>query len=107
MSRFQKRKPQSWEKYNSILFGVIVGLVVPFIGLAILMMINEQLVAMTSFDGLSEKLLRLLAICLNLIPFNIFSKKRLLPSMRGVFLPTMLYIIIWLFLYSEELMKNF
>jgi hypothetical protein len=114
MNRFHKRKnPDGWEQYDSLIFGIIVGFLLPFVGLAILMMINEQLAALKiqsgngTFDGLAERTVRLLAICLNLIPFNIFSKRRMLPSMRGIFLPTILYIGIWLFLHGQGLLSNF
>jgi len=100
----QQRKRQSWEKYDSVLFGLGVGLVVPFIGLAILMIINETFASSGgAFDGFSDKFTRLLAICLNLIPFSVFNKKRMIPSMRGVFIPTLIYAMIWFFIYSAQI----
>lgn len=103
MRPIQKR--QEWEKYDSIIFGIGVGVLVPFVGLAILMMLNEQIAALDIetanglFDGLSDRLLRLLAICLNLIPFNLFKRRRMDASMRGSFFPTFAYAMWWMSVY--------
>lgn len=88
---------------NSIVVGIIVGLVVPFVGLAILMMLNEQLAYLditfpngSTFDGLSPRLLNALAICLNLIPFRYYVSQYKNESLRGVVFPTVLYVIYWM-----------
>jgi hypothetical protein len=112
MYQQQRRKPHGWEKYNTLLAGIVIGLVVPFVGLAFLMMANENLAAadiQTSngiFDGLSDRLVRLLAICLNLIPFTIFSNRRMMAAMRGVFIPTIVYALIWLSIYSAQILAG-
>lgn len=91
---------------DSIIFGLVVGLIVPFVGYAILMMLNEALEVMnfTTKGGgvfsISEKLLLLMAVCLNLIPFHYFRNHRLDFSMRGIVFPTLIYVFAWGFKYS-------
>ena len=103
----QQRKPKGWEKHDSILFGLGIGLVVPFVGLAVLMMINESFVGSSGpFDGFTDKFIRLLAIVLNLLPFSVFNRKRMIPSMRGVFIPTIIYALIWLSIYSAHILAG-
>ena len=103
----QQPKPKSWEKYDSILFGIGAGIVVPFIGLAVLMMINESFAGLSGpFTGFTDKLIRLLAIILNLLPFSVFNRKRMLQSMRGVFIPTFIYALIWLSIYNAHILAG-
>ncbi|MGB0863202.1 MAG: hypothetical protein ACPG19_13065 [Saprospiraceae bacterium] len=106
MERLQK--VQGIRKYNAVWFGIIMGIVVPFVGYAVLLMINESIGAAgwqvngNTFGGFSHKLMALIAICMNLIPFTVFQKKKMDNAMRGVFMPTMAYIIVWIYFYSAE-----
>ena len=103
----QQRQVKSWEKYDSVLFGLGIGVVVPFVGLAILMMINESFTGSAgAFDGFTDKFIRLLAVILNLLPFSVFNRKRMIPSMRGVFIPTIIYALIWLSIYSAQILAG-
>lgn len=103
---------QQFSKYNKVWFGLILGVVVPFVGYAVLLMVNEQLgsfeweVQGNQFEGFSEKLLRLLAICLNLIPFTWGQRQRMDNLMRGVFVPTIIYVMVWMVLHSAEIFSE-
>ena len=107
--RFSNTNPPNFFQRDSLLLGIIAGLIAPFVGLAVLILLNEQLAtanirtAQGTFDGLTDKLIRLMAICLNLIPFTIFQRRRFDRSMQGVFIPTMFYIIIWIYIYRSSL----
>lgn len=103
---------QQFSKYNTLWFGLLLGLVVPFVGYAVLLMVNEQIGALgwevqgNAFGGFSEKLLRLLAICLNLAPFTWGQRQRMDNLMRGVFIPTIIYVMVWMVLHSAEIFSE-
>lgn len=96
---------------NKLWVGLLIGLVVPFVGYAILLIIYDQLDAMgaTSSIGFSDnfrqRTLGVIAICLNLIPINIFQRKRFGESLRGLALVTVLYAIGWVIYYSSSFFK--
>ena len=101
---YQRQQPQGLKKNDNLLFGIGSGVIVPFVGLAILIMINEQFASSEgAFLGFTDKFTRLLAICLNLIPFSIFNRKRMITAMRGVFIPTLIYSFIWFAIYSAQI----
>lgn len=94
------------KKYNNLWLGAIIGLIVPFVGYAILMMILEQL---GSVDSLAEKGLNfdfrtrtmgLLAIAMNIIPMQIFKKDRANEGIRGLVITTMIYAVIWVYYFG-------
>lgn len=86
---------------NALWVGVLVGLLVPFIGYAVLLMIYEQLEALGWLQsaGFSsdfrQRTMAIVAICLNLWPLNVYQKKRFTDSMRGIVFPTALYVMAW------------
>ena len=98
---------------NSIFFGIIIGLVVPFVGLAILMTIEEGIISLDitlpNGDpemGLKTRTIYLLAICLNLIPFQYFQRQRQLTPLRGIIFPTMFYVFAWLSRFGPEIFNS-
>ena len=94
---------------DSLPIGALVGLLIPFIGYAVLLELYDQLEAaqIISDIGLSEtfrkRTIALLAICFNLIPFSIFNRKRFYNSMRGIVFPTVIYVATWLFYFSSSI----
>lgn len=95
---------------DSILLGLLIGLVVPFIGYALVLEIYDQLTSsgILSADDFSETFRKrttlLLSICLNLIPLSYFSRKFAYDSMRGIVFPTVLYVAIWFFYYGKAML---
>lgn len=65
---------------NSVLIGLLIGLVLPFVGYAILLMIYDGLESAGALSGrgfsanFRQRTLGIVAICLNLIPLNFFRK---------------------------------
>lgn len=94
---------------NSLVLGILLGLIVPFVGYAIWLMIFEQLenAGIMSATGFSEnwreRTIALLAICMNLIPFSVYNRRRYYNTMRGMVFPTILLVIIWFVLYGRNL----
>lgn len=95
---------------DSIPLGFILGLLLPFIGYALLLEVYDQLgsAGLISDDGLSrtfrQRTIALLAICINLIPFSLFNRQRKYNGMRGVIFPTVIYIITWVIYFRDSIL---
>lgn len=81
--------------------GLVLGLMIPFVGYALLLIGYEQLDEMgitnnkTLSEDFRERTIGLLAISFNLIPFAIYNAKRHINTMRGLVFPTMIFVVIW------------
>lgn len=99
-----KKKPK--DRYWK---GLIAGFGFPFVGFAVLLMIYDQLDAMgfVSDIGLSadfrERTLSLVAICTIIIPANYFKKNYMTESLRGITIPLVVFVAIWLYMYAGGL----
>jgi hypothetical protein len=97
---------------NSILSGYIAGILIPFVGYAILLMIFEQLqnagiiTSEGEFTGFRYRTSLLVAICLNLLPMNYYRKKYFFQSQRGMVFATMTGVIIWLIIFGPALFSK-
>ena len=86
---------------NTIPLGFLIGIIVPFVGYALWMMVFEQLEEMNAASGVGmnenfrERTTALLAICMNLLPFLFFSKKNEYNTMRGLVFPTVVFAMAW------------
>jgi amino acid permease len=98
--------------YNKIWIGILVGLCIPFASYGIILMIYDKLDYYEIFNpsGLAanfrERTIALLAIICNIIPLQIFNKKNLLDSMRGIVFPTLFYVILWMYYYGMDLIRG-
>lgn len=96
---------------NKLWIGLLIGLLLPFVGYALLLTVYDQLDAMgwTSSIGFSAnfrvRTLGVIAICLNLIPLNIFQRRRFGETMRGIALMTVLYAIGWVLYFGNAFFK--
>ena len=96
---------------KELLLGLVIGICVPVVGYAIIMMIFEWLTDAgliaelgSSFSVIKRlRTMGVLAIAFNLIPFNIFKSKRKLRAMRGVLFATFIYAIIWIVRYWDSI----
>lgn len=99
-----------WEK-NKIWVGLIVGFLIPLVGLAVLELILEQLdeiILQQARNKLSEtfkdRTLYLIAITLNILPFRWYNKRKKILSMRGMVVATTVYAIAWMILFAKEIL---
>lgn len=92
-------------KRNEIWIGLLVGLVLPFVGYAVLLSISDFSVAHNYGAGFRPRSLALIAVCLNIIPMNLFMARRQGQSMRGILIMTIVYAVVW-FLYFRESLFN-
>lgn len=93
---------------DSILTGFVIGALVPVLGYVVF----EYLFAFLSAkgilaDAIGEAMMRrtrtveLLAICANLIPFEIGRRKRWDNTLRGIVFPTLIYVGFWVYKYFQ------
>ena len=95
---------------NHILLGIILGICAPVVGYALFIMLFEFLTSIGLLDEVSgtgmdqrTRTMMLLGICANIVPFEIYRKKRFEDTMRGLVFPTIIYVGIWVFLYKDVL----
>lgn len=95
---------------NHILLGIILGICVPVVGYALVQFLFEGLEAIGIMDEVTSgsaagriRTLSLLGICANIIPFEIYRKKRYDQTLRGLVFPTIIYVVIWIIQYQGVL----
>ena len=96
-------------KYDKILYGLLLGIVIPVIAYAILLMIYDQLDAWDILSGTGlapnfrERTIGLMAILANAIPMQMANNRYLTNAMRGIIFPTLFYVCLWMYNYGFEL----
>ena len=87
-------------KRDSPVFGFGIGLLLPFLGMIIMYFLwgHHQgfinfLTSMIHLKGMASKVLTL-SVLVNLIPFAYCNIKRIDQTMRGIFIATMLYVVL-------------
>ncbi len=98
---------------NSIIFGILLGAVVPVLGFMFVELLFDVLTYFNLMEAVSPsssnrrmRTLTLLALCFNLIPFNISKKYRWEETMRGMIIPTVIYAGAWIYMFREVLFYN-
>jgi len=95
---------------NNIYIGLGIGIVIPLAAFFLLFFLFGQLesAGMASGEGFSpsfrQRTLAIVAICLNIIPFNIYQKRRFTQSMRGLAIATVIYAVVWLVYFGREIL---
>jgi|JI7StandDraft_1071085.scaffolds.fasta_scaffold02945_3 hypothetical protein len=96
---------------NSLLLGLVLGCIVPVLGFVTVEFIFNTLTQMGWMDEVSAssagrrfRTLALLAICCNLIPFQISKAQRWDDTMRGIVFPTLIYVGAWIYKFYGDLM---
>jgi hypothetical protein len=95
---------------DSIFTGLVAGAIVPVLGFIVLDYIFTFL-GMKGYipDGAivdmerRMKTIGLIALCCNIIPFEICRKNRYDATMRGVVFPTLIYVGCWVYKYYDTL----
>lgn len=94
---------------DNIWIGLGIGLLIPFVGYALLLLLYEQLesVGVGSSTGFSpdfrQRTIAVIAICLNVFPVNRFRRRRMTDSMRGVVFATTAYVLLWVVYFANSL----
>ncbi len=95
---------------NSFLMGFVLGAIVPVAGFYLVENIFDVLTQMGWMDEVSMstgarryRTMALLAMCCNLIPFNISKVKKWDNTMRGIIIPTLIYVVAWVYTFYDQL----
>lgn len=94
-------------KKDNFWIGVLLGFVLPFVGYAIFLMIFDGLENMDIMSGIGmtpmykERTCGILALALNAIPMNIYNKRRYNHANRGLILPTLIYVGVWVYYFKS------
>ena len=86
------------------ILGFIIGLLLPLVGVIIMYFlwgnhegIFEFIRSLTHLKGMASKVLTL-SLLINLVPFVFYTSKRLDQTAKGVFIATMIYAVIVVFI---------
>lgn len=99
-------------KNDKLWLGAVIGLVVPFVGYALLLVVYEQLetVGWLTDQGFAfnfrQRTTAIIAIALNLIPLTYFRRHRAGRAVNGVIYLTMAYALAWFFLFGQALLNQ-
>lgn len=95
---------------NEIWAGLLIGIVLPIAGFMLLMQIFQllEIKGAASGAGLSEnfreRTLAIVAIAFNLIPINLYRRRRWDRAIRGVVIATGVLALAWVGRYGADLM---
>jgi hypothetical protein len=95
---------------NALWSGLVFGLLLPAVGFTMIYQVFNILDSMGAASGTGfspyfrERTLAIIAIALNLIPLNLFKKKRFEASMRGIVIATAVLVLIWFFYFGAYIL---
>lgn len=90
-------------KNDSVLLGAALGACVPVVTYALFLYFDEFIEGQKimfgaePFEGF-DNIYMPFAIVANLIPFHYFNRRDMFNAMRGVVLPTIIFVIAWAFI---------
>ena len=99
-------------KVNSnVLIGFAMGATIPVIGFAVIQYIFDWMMDAGIIGALGSphsvvkriRTIAVLAIALNLIPFQIYKGRRSSDTMRGVLIATFIYAVIWIIYFWDSI----
>ena len=94
-------------KRNSFIEGLVWGIFVPLVSYIILTALMQGLDSLRNeidgqlfSEGFRRRTFAIVAIGLNSIPMNIAFKRRQTDTMRGIVIPTFVYVATWLYIFG-------
>ena len=93
-------------KNDNILIGLAVSLILPAISYFLLLQLQSMIVEASGRPiSFEPRTLALVAICLNVLPLNIFRRVYLNRSLRGLATGTMILAMGWFFYFGRDLLQ--
>ena len=95
---------------NTVLSGFIMGILLPVVSFFVLFTLFNLLGKIGTGDGIGlsesfrERTSAILAIAVNLLPMNVFSRRRFDQSIRGVVIATGVLALAWVVYYGMKIM---
>ncbi len=99
-----------YHKYDHLLTGILGALLWPLLWYFVLMGLYDSLEAMDWIEPRSittdfrQRTSALVAICLNILPLQVFKAQRMDRAMRGVVFPTVFYVGLWLYFFGSAVL---
>lgn len=94
-------------KYDNLLVGLAVSLVVTFVAYALLLQAQDFISAQAGRTiSFQDRSVALLSICLNVLPMNYFRRRYHYKSLRGLVIGTMLLAGAWFFYFGRDLLNG-
>jgi hypothetical protein len=97
---------------DSVVSGILLGIIFPLVGYGILWLFFYALL----YGGVlpeeyihsmrAGRTIMVLAICCNIIPLQVFKRRRQDNSIRGIAFPTILFVIVWFIVYGSQLFQS-
>lgn len=90
---------------DTLLNGVLMGVIVPFLGYILIIGVNSLLIKTGVFaSGLSFKFICMLAVLANVLPIQIFHRQHRDYASRGTMLVTMILVFGVIFYFKDQLL---
>ncbi len=94
---------------DNLLFGILVGLILPIIAAAFVMIGLEQIIKLGGGQGSENPAVRprtvyLIGICINIFLLNYYKRLRYDLSMRGIVIATTILGLAWVIRFGKEIM---
>ena len=99
-----------FEKYDKVWIGILAGLLAPIFWYFIWLSIYDGIETMGWIepgaigDNFRQRTSALVAICLNILPLQIFKTQYMDRAMRGIVFPTVLYVGVWLYFFASSVL---
>ncbi len=98
------------QNYDKVIVGIAAGLVCPIFWYLIWMSLFSGMESMgwiapgTVGEDFRQRTSALVAICLNILPLQIFKNRYMDQAMRGVVFPTVLLVAVWLYFFGSSVL---
>lgn len=99
-----------YQKYDKVWVGILAGLLLPLFWYFILISLFESMETMGWLEpgrvamDFRHRTSALVALCLNILPLQIFKTQYMDGAMRGVIFPTVIYVGLWLYLFGSSVL---
>ncbi len=93
---------------NAVWWGFLLGVLTPVVGYALLLVLIEQIEAAGWFprgggSPFHTRTVILIAVCLNVLPFQWYQRCKYTQTMRGIVFATLVASGVWLYFFAREL----
>lgn len=91
-------------KKNTVVFGLLFGILSPIFGFFLVEALFDLYAEYKGeYGDWRLRTLAVIALCFNLIPFHLFKSQHFDQALRGVVLPTIVYVFLWVFYFWAEI----
>ncbi len=99
-----------YAKYDTIWVGILVGLLLPIFWYFIWLSIYDGIETMgwiepgNISEDFRQRTSALVAICLNILPLQVFKTQYMDRAMRGIVFPTVFWVAVWLYFFASSVL---